>query len=370
MTTPKSQALFSSFKIGTLNLKNRIALAPMTRARSGEERVPNELMAEYYSQRCGAGLLITEATAISEMANGWSNTPGIYTDEHTKGWKLIVEAAHAKGTPIFLQLWHTGRASHTDFHKPNLPVAPSAIAIEGEQIHTVNGKKPYEVPRALETEEIPQIVEEYRKATQRAKEAGFDGIEIHSANGYLLDQFLQSKSNKRTDRYGGSVENRFRFLKEVVEATLTVWSADHVAVRLAPNGVYNQMGSPDYRETFLYVAEQLDSYGLAYLHVLDGLAFGFHEMGTPITLAELRKVFKGPLMGNCGYDRETAEAAIEAGDADLIAIGRPYISNPDLAERYAHDWPLAPLPPMEDWYSFTAKGYTDFPAYEPIKIAT
>lgn len=369
MTSSDKHELFSPYKMGSLTLKNRVVLAPMTRARAGAERLPNALMAKYYAQRSGAGLLITEATAISEMANGWSHTPGIYTEEQVAGWKLVTAAAHARGTAIFLQLWHTGRASHTDFHKPNLPVAPSAIAIEGEQIHTDEGKKTYEVPRALETDEIPGIVEEYRKAAQCAKEAGFDGIEIHSANGYLLDQFLQSKSNKRTDRYGGTVENRYRFLKEVVEATLTVWDADRVAVRLAPNGVYNNMGSPDFRETFLYVAEQLSTYGLAYLHVLDGLAFGFHELGAPITLPDLRKVFQGTLMGNCGYDQKKAEAAIRSGDADLIAFGRPYIANPDLAERFEHGWELSPEPSMSDWYSFTEKGYTDFPVYEPAKVA-
>ena len=265
---------------------------------------------------------------------------------------------------IFLQLWHTGRASHSSFHQGRLAVAPSAIKINEAFIHTPVGKQPHEVPRALETDEIPRVVEDYRRAAERAKTAGFDGVEIHGANGYLIDTFLQSKTNHRTDRYGGSVENRFRLLKEVVNAVTTVWPASRVGVRIAPNGVYNDMGSPDYREQFTYVASQLDTYGLAYLHVLDGLAFGFHSHGEPMTLAEFRTVFRGPLIGNCGYTQETAEKAIAEGHADLIAFGRPFISNPDLVERFKNGWPLAELAPMSDWYSPTgAKGYTDFPPY-------
>jgi N-ethylmaleimide reductase len=215
----------------------------------------------------------------------------------------------------------------------------------------------------LRTDEIPGVVADYRRAAQRAKEAGFDGIEIHAANGYLIDQFLQSKTNQRTDQYGGRVENRCRFLREIVEAALTVWPAGRVGVRLAPNGAFNDMGSPDYREQFLHTARHLDAYRLAYLHVMDGLAFGFHELGQPLTLADFRGVFRGPLMGNCGYTQETAEAAIAAGHADLIAFGRPYIANPDLVDRFAKGWPLAPDAPVTVWSAPTASGYTDFPAY-------
>ena len=208
-------------------------------------------------------------------------------------------------------------------------------------------------------------MDDYRQAARRARDAGFDGIEIHAANGYLLDQFLQSKTNRRADAYGGSVENRFRLLREVVEAALEVFPPNRVGVRLAPNGAFNDMGSPDYRETFLHAAGQLDAYGLAYLHVMDGLAFGFHELGEPLTLADFRRVFTGPLVGNCGYERETADAAVAAGDADLIAIGRPYIANPDLVERWRRGWPLAEAD-MSTWYDGAAgaKGYTDFPRYE------
>ena len=361
-----NSVLHQSFDLHDLKLPNRIVLAPMTRSRAGTARIPNRLMAEYYAQRSSAGLLITEATTISEEANGWNESPGVYTDEMMEGWKHVVNAVHETGGVIFLQLWHMGRASHSSFHDGKPAVAPSAIKINEPYIHTPSGKQPHEVPRALETSEIPRVVDDYRRAAQRAKEAGFDGVEIHGANGYLIDAFLQSKTNHRTDQYGGSVENRFRFLKEVVEGVTSVWTAHRVGVRLSPNGSFNDMGSPDYREQFTFVASQLDRFGLAYLHVMDGLAFGFHKLGEPMTLAEFRKVFHGPLMGNCGYTQETAEKAIAEGHADLIAFGRPFISNPDLVERFKNGWPLAEEAPMSDWYMPTgAKGYTDFPAYAP-----
>lgn len=347
-----------------LTLKNRVVMAPLTRARAGESRIPNPLMAEYYRQRASAGLIISEATVVSPQGIGWPNSPGIYNDAQMEGWKTIVDAVHEAGGRMFLQFWHCGRASHSDFHPElGLPVAPSAIAIQGDHIHTPLGKKPYEVPRALETEEIPLIVEDYRQAALRAKAAGFDGVEVHGANGYLIDEFLQSKTNHLTDRYGGSMENRFQFLKEVLEAVLTVWDPLQVGVRLSPNGVFNDMGSPDFRESFPYFAAQLKGYGLGYLHIMDGLAFGFHELGEPLTLKDFRTVYSGTLMGNCGYDRLKAEETIAAGDADLIAFGRPFISNPDLVERFTHDWPLAPEAEMAVWYSFDEKGYADFPPY-------
>lgn len=360
-----NSVLFQPFALRDLKLSNRIVLAPMTRSRAGTARLPNRLMAEYYAQRSSAGLLITEATTISEEANGWNESPGIYTDEMTEGWKLTTEAVHKKGGVIFLQLWHMGRASHSSFHNGKPAVAPSAIKINEEYIHTPTGKQPHEVPRALETSEIPRVVGDYRRAAERAKAAGFDGVELHGANGYLIDAFLESKTNHRTDQYGGSVENRYRFLKEVVEAVTTVLPANRVGVRLSPNGVFNDMGSPDYREQFTFVASQLDHFGLAYLHVMDGLAFGFHKLGEPITLAEFRKVFHGPLIGNCGYTKEAAEKAIAEGHADLIAFGRPFISNPDLVERFKKGWPLAADAPMSDWYLPTGeKGYTDYPAHK------
>ena len=357
--------LLSPYKIGDLSLKNRVVMAPLTRGRAGKDRIPNALMAEYYSQRANAGLIISEGTAPSKQGNGWVDAPGIYNNAQVEGWKQVTRAVHEQGSTFFLQLWHTGRASHSSFQENNrLPIAPSAIKIEGAEAHTPNGKQPYEVPRALETEEIPGVVEDYRQAAENAKAAGFDGVEIHSANGYLIAEFLQTKTNKRTDRYGGSLENRYRFLKEIVEAVITVWPANRVGVRLSPNGTFNDMGSPDYKETYRYVVQQLNSYGLAYLHVMDGLAFGFHELGEPMTLAEVREVFEGTIIGNCGYDREQAEKAIAAKDADLIAFGRPYISTPDLVSRFVNNQPLNPDAPMETWYSPGPVGYTDYPTYE------
>jgi len=359
-----SSSLFQPFPLRDLTLANRVVLAPLTRARSGATRIPNPMMVEYYTQRSSAGLIISEATTISEEANGWVETPGIYTDAMTEGWKPVVDAVHARGGKIFLQLWHMGRASHSSYHGGKPAVAPSAIKINEEYIHTPIGKQPHEVPRALETAEIPRVVDDYRKAAERAGQAGFDGVEIHAANGYLIDQFLQAKTNHRTDDYGGSLENRYRFLHEVVEAVASALPAHRVGVRLAPNGAFNDMGSPDYREQFTYTASQLNKFGLAYLHVVDGLAFGFHQLGEPMTLPEFRRVFDGPIVGNCGYTQETAQTAIGNGHADLIAFGRPYISNPDLVERFKNGWPLAPIAPLEQWFQPTgATGYVDYPAY-------
>lgn len=363
----RPDALLTRFELGDLSLANRVVLAPMTRARAGPERLANSLMAEYYAQRAGAGLVVTEATTVSAQGNGWVNSPGVYTDEQGAAWKQVVDAVHAKGSKIFLQLWHCGRASHSAFHGGELPVSASAVKLEGDGVHTPNGKKEHEVPRALETDELPGVVADYAAATRRAKDAGFDGVEVHAANGYLLDQFLQSKTNQRTDEYGGSVEDRFRLLREVVTAVSEVMGAGRVGVRLAPNGVFNDMGSPDYREQFTYAARELDTFGLAYLHVMDGLAFGFHELGDPMTLEDFRAVFRGPLIGNCGYDADTANAAIARSAADLIAIGRPFLANPDYVERLSNDWPLAELADPSTWYSgdHAEEGYTDYPAYEP-----
>lgn len=360
--------LISAYSLNDkLLLRNRIVMAPLTRARAGKERIPNDAMVQYYQQRASAGLIISEATVVSKIGIGWVDSPGIYNDEQTQGWKRVVDAIHAEGGLIFLQLWHCGRASHSSFHdNGELPVAPSAIKLNGDHIHTPKGEEPYETPHAFTIEEIKQTIQDYRNAAKRAVEAGFDGVEIHSANGYLLDEFLQSKTNQRSDEYGGSIEKRYRMLDEVVQAVTQEIPAERVGVRLAPNGVFNDMGSADYRETFTYVAQQLNQYGLAYLHVIDGLAFGFHEQGEPMTLDEFRQVFDGTLMGNCGYTQETAEQAIQDGKADLIAFGRPYLSNPDLVERFSHDWPLAPEADAELWWTPREDGLVDFLAYEAV----
>ncbi|MGB7347186.1 MAG: alkene reductase [Pirellulaceae bacterium] len=362
--------LLSEFQWDGLTASNRVVMSPMTRGRAGETMTANSLMARYYAQRATSGVIITEGTFISQEAVGWNHAPGIWTDEQGDAWKQVTGAVHEhQSTPIFLQLWHTGRASHSDFHHGSLPVAPSAIRHEGDSIHTPSGeKKPHETPRALETNEIPRLVEDYRKAAQRAKSAGFDGVEIHSANGYLLDEFLQSKTNHRTDQYGGSLENRYRLLSEILDAVQTVFDASRIGVRISPNGSFNDMGSPDFRETFLYVAKQLNETKLAWLDVLDGLAFGFHELGEPISLKDIREVYDGRLMANCGYDRDQAEQAIVDGLADFVAFGRPFISNPDLVERFANDWELNEVAPQSVWYSPGPQGYTDFPTYQENEV--
>lgn len=356
-----SSNLLEPVQIGDLSLKNRIALAPMTRTRAAADGTPGDLMAEYYAQRASAGLVIAEATGIDVSAIAWMGMPGAYQESHIAGWKKVTDAVHAKGGTIFLQIWHPGRATHSLLINGQQPVAPSAIQLENNETHTPQGKKPYEIPRALDLAEIPGIIAMFKQGAELAKAAHFDGVEIHAANGYLLDQFLQTKTNHRTDAYGGSTEKRYRLLDEVVQAVTEVFPANRVGVRLSPNGVFDDMGSPDYREQFIYVATQLNTLGLAYLHVMDGLAFGFHELGDPMTLAEFRKVFKGSLIGNCGYTQETAEQAVADGHADMIAFGRPFISNPDLVERFAGKVPLSPEADPSTWYSSsTAEGYTDF----------
>ena len=358
--------LFTSFNMGGLTLRNRVVLAPLTRGRSGPERIPNEMVIRYYTQRSSAGLLITEATSISDQGNGWAESAGIYTPQMRDGWAKVTESVHRQGGLIFCQLWHTGRASHTSFQVNNQPiVAPSAIAIVGEGVYGQDGKKyPHEVPRALETSEIPGIVQDYKNAARFAKEAGFDGVEVHSANGYLIDQFLQTCSNKRTDQYGGSVENRCRFLGEILAAITEVWPSERVGVRLSPNGAYNGMGSADNTETFTFVLQQLDKLRLSYAHLMDGLGFGYHNLCPPFTLEYARKHFSAPLIGNVGYTKDSAEEAISKGHADLIAFGRPFIGNPDLVERFKNNWPLVEASPAT-WFTHTDEGYSDYPPFDP-----
>ena len=355
--------LFESLKMGDFELKNRIVLAPMTRGRAGVERIPNPLMAEYYYQRASAGLLITEATVVSAQGNGWVDSPGIYTEKMVEGWRIVTQKLKPTGTPIFLQLWHCGRASHSDFHDGALPVSASAVKLNGDQIRTPLGKKDYETPRALSVDEIKVTVNDYRIAAVNAKEAGFSGVEVHSANGYLINQFLDSKTNLRTDNYGSSLENKYRFLREVMAVVLEVWPSKRVGIRLSPNGVFNDMGSPDFRETYLYTIKELNRLNLAYVHIMDGLAFGFHKQGEPMTLSEFRAVYDGIIMGNCGYTRETAQERLAAGHADLAAFGRPFITNPDLPARLKNNWPLKPADDMSLWYTPGAAGYTDYEPY-------
>jgi N-ethylmaleimide reductase len=347
-------------------------MAPLTRGRAGSSRIPNKHMAEYYSQRASAGLIITEATAISEHGYGWFGSPGIYTKEQADGWKLSVDAVHAKGGKIFAQLWHMGRQAHSSFNSTGRILAPSAIQVPGKgNIRDKNQVEcPYEVPHEMTSEDIKRTVAEYKQAATFAKLAGFDGVELHGANGYLIDVFLQSVSNKRTDSYGGTLENRMRFLREVLAAVKTVYPVDRIGVRLSPNGAFGGMGSADNFETFTGVAEALDDQGLAYLHVMDGLGFGFHKLCKPVTLFDMKKRFSGPIIGNITYTKDTAEGAIRSGCADMIAFGRSYISNPDLVERFRNNWPLAAEAPYSAWYGRSAnpdetlEGYTTYKNYE------
>lgn len=357
-----SNPLLSPVKIGRYNLPNRIVMAPLTRNRSAAGNVPTELNALYYKQRASAGLIITEATQISPQGLGYPGTPGIHSPEQIAGWKLVTEAVHAQGGRIFLQLWHVGRISHPDL-QPNgeLPVAPSAIAPEGESA-TYTGMKPYVTPRALELEEIPQIIEQYRLGAKNALEAGFDGVEVHSANGYLLDQFLQDNSNQRTDIYGGSVENRSRLLLEVTSAVVDVWGSDRVGVRLSPSGTFNSMGDSHRAATFGYAVKELNQFNLAYLHLVAPRVEGF---GTAEDQPELgadffRPIFQNSIITAGGYSFETGNAAIASGHADLVAFGRLYIANPDLPERFAKGVSLN-IPDRNTFYGGDEKGYTDYP---------
>lgn len=355
--------IFSPTEIGNIKIKNRIALAPMTRGRAGKERIPNDLMATYYKQRANAGMIITEATVISKEGNGWNESPGIYTEAMVEGWKRVTASVRLEESPIFLQLWHCGRASHSDFHDGELPFSASAVKLNGDHIHTPKGKKEYEVPRAMSKDDIKRTIEDFRTAAANAKRAGFSGVEVHGANGYLINQFLDSRSNQRTDEYGGSVENRFRFFREALTAVLDIWPAHCVGARLSPNGVFNDMGSKDFRETYTYATQELEKLGIGYLHVMDGLAFGFHEKGEPMQLSEFRQLFSRTLIGNCGYTLDSAKKAINAGHADVIAFGRPFITNPDLVTRFMAGNPLAPHDNMSEWYSPGADGYTSYPTY-------
>jgi len=354
--------LLSPFRLGRLELKNRMVMAPMTRSRALlDGNVPNPLAATYYAQRASAGLLISEATQVSPQGVGYIRTPGMHSPEQVAGWRKVTDAVHAAGGVIFAQLWHVGRMSHPDFHGGQLPVAPSAIAADGEA-YTFEGPKRMVTPRALETHELPGIVEQFRRAAVNALEAGFDGVELHGSNGYLLDQFLRDGSNRRTDAYGGSIENRARFPLEVARAVVAVWGAERVGYRLAPQpSAYGSMTDSTPAETFTYMARELGRLGLGYLHVTEAVS------GNAVPSAEqritplLRKVFQGTLIVNGGYDARTGEEALTRGEAELVAYGVPFVANPDLPERFRRTAPLNP-PDVSTFYSGEEKGYTDYAA--------
>ena len=354
-------SLFSPLQVGALTLPNRVLMAPLTRCRAEGANVPTDLMAEYYAQRAGAGLIIAEATTVSPRGHGYPNTPGIYTAEQVAGWKTVTSAVHAQGGRIFLQLWHVGRISHPSFQPDGeLPVAPSAIKPKG-QVWTGQEMADYVTPRALHIEEIPGIVAEYVRGARLAKEAGFDGVEIHNANGYLLDQFLRSGTNHRTDGYGGSVANRARLTLEVASAVVSVWGSDRVGIRLSPGGVFNDMADANPRETFGYVLHELSKLELAYAHVTRVTAQDVaHGAKDGVGPKELRADFKGVLITAGGFDRAQAEQAIAEGWADGIAYGVPFLANPDLPRRLRENLALNP-PDEATFYASGAKGYTDYP---------
>lgn len=349
--------------MGPLRLKNRAVMAPLTRSRAEAGNLPSSMAATYYSQRAGAGLVITEATQAGSGGQGYIATPGIYSEAQVQAWKKVTDAVHQKGGLIFVQLWHVGRISHPDFRGGELPVAPSAIAPRGVQTYTAQGLKDIPVPRALRTDEIPALIEEFRQGAKNAKAAGFDGVEVHGANGYLLDQFLEDGTNERKDQYGGSVENRARLLLEVIAAVTEVWGSDRVGVRLSPGGTFNDMCDCHPQETFGYVVRQLAPLKLAYLHLIEpSPPQGEHPM-PDLSARFFRPLYPGTLIVAGGYTLERANSALQSGLADLVAFGQLYLANPDLVERFRRGAPLN-APDSKTFYGGGAQGYTDYPALE------
>jgi N-ethylmaleimide reductase len=374
MNTKKGLKLFTPVNLGSLNLKHRVVMAPLTRSRSEQPGgIPGDLMVRYYSDRASdGGLIIGEATNISLTARGWFGAPGLYTDRQVEGWKRVVRAIHAKNGFIFAQLWHTGRSSHSDNQDGNTPVSASVDPSYWEDPnHLVSAPSGWVQPsphRALNISEIRGIVEDYRKAATRAKAAGFDGVELHAGNGYLLDQFLQDGSNRRPDTYGGSIENRSRFLLEVVEAVTSVWEGDRVAVRIAPAGTWNHMRDSNPAALFTYVAAQLNRFGLAYLHVIEPRVKGnvtINKGQGPIAAEQLRKVFQGKIIAAGGFEPDTAETTIETGVADAVAFGRHFVANPDLPLRIRESFALTPYD-RNTFYTFDSVGYNDYPFFNEL----
>jgi N-ethylmaleimide reductase len=372
-------SLFSPLKIGPYQLQHRLVMAPLTRMRADRSSfAPRPLNAEYYAQRATpGGLLVAEASPVMVTGRGNPGTPGIYSDAQIEGWRGVVDAVHAKGGLIFLQLWHVGRVSHSSFQPGGaLPVAPSAVPITGEGMlaMTADGKMvPYETPRALETAEVGQVVEAFRQAAANAKEAGFDGVEIHGANGYLLEQFLQSRSNLRDDRYGGSIENRARLLVEIAQGAIEVWGANRVGVRLSPYGIANGSGEADPMPLYTHVVKALDALGLAYLHFIEPRSSGagraeVNWQNVPSAMVLFRPIWRGVLIAAGGFTGETAEAVIAQGHADAIAFGRIFISNPDLPSRLRNGFPLTPYN-RATFYGGEAAGYTDYRVHDGMATA-
>jgi 2,4-dienoyl-CoA reductase-like NADH-dependent reductase (Old Yellow Enzyme family) len=346
-------SLFDPLRLGEINLPNRIVMAPLTRNRSsGEGRVPNDLMRQYYVQRASAGLITSEATSVTPAGVGYPHTPGIWSDEQVQGWRKITEAVHAAGGRMVLQLWHVGRISDPSYHNGAPPVAPSAIAAQGN-VSLLRPVRPFPVPRALETSEVPGVVDAFRKGAENAQAAGFDGVEVHGANGYLLDQFLQDKTNRRGDEYGGPIEHRARLMLEVVDAVRSVWGSGRVGLRLAPRSDSHDMGDSDPEATFGYVARELGRRKIAYLTTRESLS------GTRLS-PQLKVAFGGPFIANEGFVQESAERVLQAGEADAVAFGKLFISNPDLVERLRTGAPLAAWN-KDTFYAEGPTGYVDYP---------
>ena len=357
----KPRTLYEPYHLGDLTLGNRMVMSPMTRSRAVEHNVPNPLAPVYYVQRASAGLILTEATQVSPQGVGYIRTPGIHSAAQVKAWGDVTDAVHRVGGTIFAQLWHVGRVSHPDFHGGALPVAPSAIAPDGE-VFTSRGKTRLETPRALETSELPEIVAQFRAGAENAKAAGFDGVELHGANGYLLDQFLRDSSNQRTDAYGGSLENRARLPIAVTQAVIGVWGPARVGYKISPYFAGYSMSDSNPIETFSYLSKQLSRLGLAYLHVTEPIAGpAAVPVGTMRATPYLRRIFEGTLIVNGGYDARSANVAIARGDADLVAFGVPFLANPDLPTRYRKNIRLN-TPDAATFYAGGEKGYVDYPA--------
>lgn len=358
------RTLFTPFQIGPYQLKHRVVMAPLTRMRTSAGEIPNQLMADYYAQRStDGGLIVSEATTVSARGRAYAGAPGIMNQLQVDGWRKITDAVHAKGGRIFMQLWHVGRQSHPSLQPDGAaPLAPSVLQAEGDA-YGDNGPVAFSMPRALALEEIPAIVDEFRSGAALALQAGFDGVEIHGANGYLPDQFLQDGSNLRTDSYGGSIANRARFFLEITAAAVSVWGAGRVGVRISPSGTYGSMFDSDPQATFGYLAGQLNQFELAYLHVVEPRIKGTETVdahAAPVAVAYLRKIFTGPIIAAGGFDRASAGAVIDSGDADLVAFGRHFISNPDLPARLQDDLPLNDYD-RETFYGGDARGYSDYP---------
>jgi N-ethylmaleimide reductase len=354
--------LFSPFRLGPLQLPNRIVMAPMTRNRAGPGNAPTALNATYYAQRASAGLIIAEAAQVSPQGLGYPGTPGIHSSEQIAGWKLVTDAVHQAGGRIFLQLWHVGRISHPSLQPDGaLPIAPSAIAPAG-QAWTLDGMKPFVTPRALETSEIPDVVEQYRQGAANAKRAGFDGLEVHAAHGYLLDQFLRDKTNQRTDRYGGSAANRARIVVEIMEAVAGEWGAERVGVHLSPtNLAFNDISDSDPAATFSTAVHELDRLGLGYLHMVEPGPADPVGPGPRLDAAFFRPLWRTALVANKAYDLARANAVLAAGHADLVSFATLYIANPDLPERFRSGAAFNPSD-RKTFYGGAAAGYTDYPS--------